>query len=254
MTLQIPLESKYNPFGGVHILSDSLPEDPEEFRIRLSISIDNWRMDGLKVVWLNIPISRAVLVPIAVVANFEYHHAGEDYLLLTKRLDHDALIPQFASHYIGAGGVVVNTNNELLVVSERHRRDMDQPSYKLPGGALYTGEHLSKAVVREVWEETGVQTRFDAVVAMRNMHGYRYGKSDIYVICRLIPLTTNITIQPEEIEECMWMPVPDYLASLQVSVFNKRIVQAALSSPGLEHTRIPGLDDSEKYEIFLPRQ
>lgn len=235
-------------------MSDSLPEDREEFRLRLSLSIDTWRKGGLKVVWLNIPISKADLVPIAVGSDFSYHHAGEDYLLLTKRLDHDALVPQFASHYIGAGGVVLNTNNDLLVVSERHRRNMDQPSYKLPGGALYAGEHLSEAVVREVREETGVQTRFDAVVAMRNMHGYRYGKSDIYVVCRLIPITTNITIQPEEIEECMWMPVLDYLNSLQVSVFNKRIVQAALNSQGLKHTRVHGLDDSEKHEIFLPHQ
>ena len=247
-----PLESTPNPFAGVHTTDDLLPEDADEFRRRLAASLEYWHSEGLRVVWLNVPISRAELVPIAVDAGFSYHHSGEDYLLLTRRLDRNALIPQFASHYIGAGGVVLNTENDLLVVSEKHRRRRDGPSYKLPGGALHTGEHLSEAVVREVWEETGVRTRFEAVVSMRNMHGYRHGKSDIYVVCRLTPLTSDITIQPEEIEECLWMPVDDYLGSAQVSPFNKRIVQAALENPGLVHTRVPGYDDHEKYEVFLP--
>ena len=252
MTSLKPLESTLNPFGGVHTTDALLPKDPGEFRQRLDLSLDSWQSDGLRVAWLNVPISRVELVPIAVGTGFSYHHAGEDYLMLTRRIDQDALIPQFASHYIGAGGVVLNTDDELLVVSEKHRRQKDKPYFKLPGGALHAGEHLSEAVVREVWEETGVETRFEAAVGMRNMHGYRHGKSDIYVVCRLTPLTSEITIQPEEIEECRWMPVEDYLSSAQVSPFNRRTVQSALDSPGLVRTRVAGYDDHERYEVFLP--
>jgi len=64
---------------------------------------------------------------------------------LTKRLEEDALIPEYATHYIGAGGVVLNENRELLVVSELHRRS-ESPYYKLPGGALHPGEHTDVSI------------------------------------------------------------------------------------------------------------
>ena len=246
-----PLDAKTNPFGGIMPVPELLPEDPLEFGRRLRYSQDVWAAQGLKVVWLDVSISRSELVPIAVDAGFTYHHAAEDYLLLTLRLQKGALIPQYASHYIGAGGVVLSDDNELLVVSERHRRGRG-PSYKLPGGALHTGEHLADAVVREVFEETGVRTRFHAVVCMRNMHGYRHGKSDIYIVCRLTPLSFDITIQQDEIEECLWMPLPKYLTSADVSPFNKTIVQAATQSRGLVSTWVDGYDDPDKYEFFMP--
>ena len=142
-------------------------------------------------------------------------------------------MPAHASHYIGAGGVVLNEARELLVVSEKyHRRAPGPPRYKLPGGALHAGEHLAEAVVREVSEETGVETEFDALVCFRHWHGYRFGKSDIYFVCRLRPLSTEISIQEDEIAECLWMPVAKYLADENVSAFNKRIVEAALNSTG----------------------
>ena len=247
-----PLEATLNPFGGMVASPESLPSDADEFRSRLHLSLDAWRKQGIKVAWLNAPISRAELVPIAVEAGFTYHHASDDYLLLTLRLQQGALIPEYASHYIGAGGVVLS-DGSLLVVSEKHRRSPGR-HYKLPGGALHTGEHLVDAVVREVLEETGVRTRFEAVVCMRNMHGYRHGKSDIYIVCRLTPLTFEIVIQPDEIEEALWMPVAEYLGSVEVSPFNKRIVEAAVHSPGLAPATVDGYGDPSKYEFFLPAE
>jgi 8-oxo-dGTP pyrophosphatase MutT (NUDIX family) len=139
-----------------------------------------------------------------------------------------------------------------LVVNERHRRDMSRPAYKLPGGALLAGEHLADAVVREVLEETGVEAKFEAIVCFRHWHGYRWGKSDIYFVCRLSPVNEAITIQPDEIEECLWMPVADYLANEYVSVFNKRIVAAAIESKGFPTTWVEGYADPSRYEFFLP--
>jgi 8-oxo-dGTP pyrophosphatase MutT (NUDIX family) len=147
--------------------------------------------------------------------------------------------------------VILNERQELLVVCERHRRT-SQPYYKLPGGALQPGEHLVEAVLREVLEETGVHATFDALVCFRHWHGYRYGKSDIYFVCRLSALSEEVTMQAEEIEECFWMPVSDYFESDLVSVFNKRIVRAALSSPGVKPEWIDGYADPARYEFFMP--
>lgn len=240
-----------NPFRGVVVNPGELPEDPQTFQQRLVPSLKTWKQEDFRVVWLEVPIQLAGLIPIAVEAGFTFHHSTEDYLMLTLRLEEGAFIPPFATHYIGAGGVVLKEDEHLLVVCEKHRRTKT-PFYKLPGGALHPGEHLEEAIKREVLEETGVQTRFEALVCFRHWHGYRYDKSDIYFVCRLSPLNHDISMQAEEIEECFWMPVTEYLNSDHVGTFNKQIVQAALKSPGVSPTQIEGYSDPQKHEIFMP--
>ena len=245
------LEANPNPFGGIVINPEPLPDDPKTFQAQLAHSLDVWRDENYKVVWLEIPIEKSALIPIATATGFTFHHSMENYLLLIHRLVEGAFVPPFATHYTGAGGVVINEKNELLVVSERYRR-RNNPSYKLPGGALHPGEHIAECVTREIMEETGVQTEFQALVCFRHWHGYRYNKSDIYFVCRLLPLSQDVVKQDEEIEECLWMPVQDYLDDEFVSVFNKHIVKAALESPGVTPMEIQGYSDPEKHEIFMP--
>lgn len=245
------LEAKANPFGGMVIDPQALPDDAEQFRLRLRSALDTWRTDGVLVVWLEIPISKVGLVPVAVGSGFSYHHAGTDYLLLTCPLVECALIPPFATHYVGAGGVVLTGDNQLLVVRENYGYGGRPPTLKLPGGALHPGEHLADAVVREVLEETGIETRFETVACFRHWHGYRYGKSDIYFVCRLSPLSTQITMQAEEIQECLWMPVDEFLSSDAISGFNKWIVKAGLDSPGMVCTSVDGYSDPGEREFFL---
>lgn len=246
------IESTTNAFGGVLPKPTALPEESEAFRRQLHHSLAVWKNEGFLVVWLEIPITKASLIPVAVEAGFVFHHSSEEYLMLTHRLVPDTFIPLHATHYIGAGGVVLNAASELLVVCEKYRGAGRPPYYKLPGGALHPGEHLVEGVVREVFEETGVQTRFDALVCFRHWHGYRYGKSDIYFVCRLVPLNQDVSMQAAEIEECFWMPVEEYLHAETVSVFNKQIVQAALNSTGVVPTWIEGYADPRRYEFFMP--
>lgn len=246
------IESSTNAFGGVLPKPAALPQDPETFRQQLSHSMDAWKRDGFLVAWLEVPITKASLIPVAVDAGFVFHHSSDDYLMLTCRLVEDAFIPVHATHYIGAGGVVLNDKQELLVVCEKYRGAGRPPYYKLPGGALHPGEHLVEGVVREVFEETGVPTRFDTLVCLRHWHGYRYGKSDIYFVCRLVPLHQDIAMQLSEIEECRWMPVEEYFNAETVSSFNKHIVRTAMTSPGFMPTWIEGYADPKKYEFFMP--
>jgi 8-oxo-dGTP pyrophosphatase MutT (NUDIX family) len=243
-----------NPFNGVVIDSARLTDDPAEFETSLALSLHTWKQQGYKVVWLELPLAKSALVPVAARAGFEYHHADKDYVEMTLALEEGAHVPNYASHYIGAGGVVLNDNKELLVVSELHRRNRRGPAYKLPGGALYPGEHVVEGVVREVLEETGVHAAFDALVCFRHWHGYRYRKSDIYFVCRLTALSSEITRQVDEIEDCLWMPVEQYLSQDDTSPFNKSIVRAAVTSPGIKPSQMDGYDDPSKYEFFMPRE
>ena len=248
------LEFSPNQFGGVVTRAQALLKDPAVFGKLLRNSLERWAADGYKVVWLELPVGSSALVPVAAAAGFEYHHAKPHYALMTLQLAPGSYIPPYATHYIGAGAVVLNERDEILVVVERYRMGPSRgPGYKLPGGALHPGEHLADGAVREVREETGVHARFESLACFRHWHGYRYEKSDIYFVCRLSALSTEITMQEEEIAECRWMPLRDFLSEESgIHEFNKSIVRAALNSPGIAPASIAGYDDRERFEFFMP--
>jgi ADP-ribose pyrophosphatase YjhB (NUDIX family) len=196
-----------NMFQEIAVGPEGLPGNAELFRNALGPLLEGWPAEGYKLVWLEVLLTHAALITVAADAGFTFHPTGDGYLMMVRRLDEGASIPLSATHFIGAGGVVINDRQELLVVSERHRPG-NRLHYKPPGGALELGEHLVEAVVREL-EETGIQTRFESLVCFRHWHGFRYGKSLIYFVCRLWPLSDEVVLQSEEIEECLWMPVED---------------------------------------------
>ena len=246
------LEARANPFGGMVIAPGELPADVAEFALRLDASLEQWTAGGIKTAWLEVPIGKSALIPEAVNRGFTFHHSGDDYLMLTAILQEGAWVPNFATHYIGIGGVVLTPERELLVVREIYGVAGRQPTLKLPGGALHPGEHLAEAVEREVLEETGVQAEFQSIACFRHWHGYRYGKSDIYFVGRLRPLSREITMQADEIQECLWLPVDDFLSREDISNFNKQIVRAALESEGVVQSFIPGFGGPDTREYFMP--
>ena len=242
-----------NDFAGVITQSESLPESPEAFAKQLKHSLAAWSDKGYRAVWLEVPIEKAALVPPAVQAGFIYHHAEASCVTLTLQLVEGTYIPPHASHYIGVGGVVVNEDRELLVVSELyHSRRRSKPFYKLPGGALRAGEHVADGIEREVEEETGIKAKFESMVGFRQWHGDRFGKSDVDVVCRLSPLNTDIHKQDDEIDECFWMPLDEYMTSEFVWEFNKSIVSAALAGNGMVHATLGDNRDASRFEWFMP--
>lgn len=247
------LQYSSNPFGGVILSSNDIPLSSDDFLDSMKFSIEEWEKENFKVVWLELDLNRSDLVPIAVSLGFEYHHCTSEYLMLTYSIVKGSFIPPYASHYIGAGGVVINQKDELLVVVEnRGNVPNSKPSYKLPGGTIKEGEHISEGVVREVLEETGIDTEFESIICFRNLHGYRFAKSDIYFVCLLTPKNSEIVIQTEEIEESIWMPINQYLADDRVSLFNKRIVEDSVRSKGLSIEIIDGFRTPEQQEAFMP--
>ncbi|MCI0581210.1 MAG: NUDIX domain-containing protein [Chloroflexi bacterium] len=245
------LEATGDSFGGVTIRQECLPTSAEQFATLLDSSLIVWGKQGIKLVWLTIPIEKTTFVPIAVAAGFFFHHCSEDQITLVNRLVDNAFIPTAATHFIGAGAVVLSEGNELLVVLERHE---SRPGfYKLPGGLLNPDEHIAEAVVREVFEETAVQTQFESLLCLGHLHRWQYGKSNVYFVCRLLPLTYEITVDETEIAQAVWMPLEEYLGSPSVGAFNKRIVEATLNTDGLKLSTIEGLEvDRSQFEVYLP--
>lgn len=78
------------------------------------------------------------------------------------------------------------------------------------------GEDIQDTSVREVFEETGIKTEFCSVLAFRQQHHYpsAFGRSDLYVVCRLKPLTYEINACKDEIKMCEWIDI-DYLVDYE---------------------------------------
>lgn len=161
--------------------------------------------------WIKVPLSLSRFIEPIAARGFKYHHAENDSSMLMKwlPLTRPCAVPPFATHQIGVGGLVEHDNGKILAVKDRHGL---VSTWKLPGGLTNLGEDLGDAAIREVREETGVESTFCSLVAMRHQHGLSWGRSDMYFICRLRATTEHITMDPREISDCAWMTREQFIA------------------------------------------
>ncbi|KAJ1272125.1 hypothetical protein BS78_06G179000 [Paspalum vaginatum] len=206
------LEATDDEYGGVVVDADRLPHDKAAFARSLAASLSYWKSVGKKGVWLKLPVDRAEFVPLAVKEGFKYHHAEEAYLMMTYWIpDEPNLLPANASHQVGVGGFVINDQMEVLVVQEKYRGSSLDGVWKLPTGFILASEEIYTGASREVKEETGVDTEFVDVVAFRHAHNVAFQKSDLFFICMLRPVSSEIKIDGTEIQAAKWMPLEEFV-------------------------------------------
>jgi ADP-ribose pyrophosphatase YjhB (NUDIX family) len=193
--------------------------DVETFGSRLASTCDMLKDMEKSSIWVQVPMSRASLIETMSSLGFQYHHAQGTIakLNLWLRDDTESKVPEFATHHVGVGAMVVNSRNEVLCVRELRKNFMP---WKIPGGLSELGESIAEAAVREVMEETGVPTNFHSILSFRHTHGLANGRSDLYFVCRLDPLEEvdekgNVIIpepyaQACEIEATQWVPFTEY--------------------------------------------
>ncbi|XP_061337014.1 nudix hydrolase 8 isoform X2 [Gastrolobium bilobum] len=163
------LDAFDDEYGGVVIDPDRLPPNPSVFAPVLRLSLSHWKKMGKKGIWLKLPLEQSDLVPIAVKEGFQYHHAEPGYVMLTYWIPEGlCMLPANASHQVGVGGFVINDNNEVLVVQEKHCSPATLGLWKIPTGFILEAEEIYTGAVREVKEETGIDTEFIEVIAFRN--------------------------------------------------------------------------------------
>ncbi|XP_062184811.1 nudix hydrolase 8-like isoform X1 [Phragmites australis] len=206
------LEASEDEYGGVIVDADRLPADTAAFARSLTASLSYWKSVGKKGVWLKLPADRAEFVPFAVKEGFKYHHAEEAYVMLTYWIpDEPCMLPANASHQVGVGGFVINDQMEVLVVQEKYCGSLLDGAWKLPTGFILASEEIYTGASREVKEETGVDTEFVDVVAFRHAHNVAFQKSDLFFICMLRPVSSEIKIDETEIQAAKWMPLEEFV-------------------------------------------
>ena len=69
----------------------------------------------------------------------------------------------------GVGAVVPDAQGRILLI-----RRSDSGQWSLPGGAIDPGEAPAQALVREMWEETGLRVRPVRILGVFGGHRFRY--------------------------------------------------------------------------------
>ncbi|KAG8230893.1 hypothetical protein J437_LFUL002924 [Ladona fulva] len=225
-------------YNGITVSSQKEPCSSADFPIVLSESMNRWKTNNVRGVWFKVFLKHADWVPILAQNGFTFHHAKQEYVMMCKWLPTNGdvcNIPYYAHTMVGVGAVVINNLEEILVVREKYYKN---PHWKLPGGYVEPGEDIVNAAMREVKEETAIETKFHSIIAFRHTHGIQFGCSDIYFIVSLAPLSQNIVKCDREIVACQWMKVQDFVCHPEVIETNKNFVKTFLDyrSSGIQIT------------------
>ncbi|XP_053317385.1 nucleoside diphosphate-linked moiety X motif 6 [Spea bombifrons] len=223
-------QEKIDRFGGVTVrLRPHHDLDEAGFKSWLHESIKAWREDGRIAVWLHVPIILSRLITSAASEGFTFHHAERDTSTLTLWLkDGPSKLPGYATHQVGVAGAVLDEDTgKVLVVQDRNKT---LNTWKFPGGLSDPGEDIGVTAVREVFEETGITSEFKSLLSIRQQHNHpgAFGKSDMYIICRLKPLSYQINFCPQECLKCEWMDLQELAYCSDTTPITSRIAKLLL--------------------------
>lgn len=232
-TKTVTLTSQVDKFGGVTVhlgyqnCLDAL--DESGFRALLEDSLRQWKSEGHIAVWLHVPILQSRFITVAASLGFCFHHALQDFSTLSLWLGEGSnRLPQYASHQVGVAGAVLNeVTGQVLVVQDRNRTTN---AWKFPGGLSDPNEDIGDTAVREVFEETGIRSQFQSVLSIRQQHHHpgAFGKSDMYITCRLSPLSFNINFCHKECLRCEWMDLGELAESENTTPITRRLARLLL--------------------------
>jgi len=104
-----------------------------------------------------------------------------------------------------AAAVIFDENKNIFLVKSTYQRFHP---WGLPGGSLEYGEHPEEAVIREVWEETGLNIRIEKLLLVNSWLPDHVG---LYYLCRV----TDGTFYPsDEVSESSYFS-PDNLPDIK---------------------------------------
>ncbi|KAJ8262519.1 hypothetical protein GJAV_G00167350 [Gymnothorax javanicus] len=229
---------KEDRFGGitVQINKQDFPAEMTEqaFNIQLRDSLNQWRAEGRIAVWLHVPIAQSRFIASASEHGFTFHHSRQDQSTLCLWLgEGESRLPGFATHQVGVAGAVLDeASGKVLVVQDKNKT---KNAWKFPGGLSDPGENIGDTAAREVLEETGVRAEFQSLLSIRQQHKHpgAFGMSDMYLICRLKPLTYHIEFCTQECLRCEWLPLEELARTDATTPITSRVARLLLY--GLRH-------------------
>ena len=142
----------------------------------------------------------------------------------------------------------VKINNSILIVKEG--RGKYKNLWGLPKGRVEPSESLEKAVLRELFEETGLVGEINGVIAIRNKNDF--DKTSIFICYDVIPLSEDIVIDGNEITDVKFIQLDDVKDINWISPAMKYIVISSLKTKrGLQLLDVSKSTNSS-YTLSIP--
>ncbi|KAI4389703.1 hypothetical protein MLD38_001902 [Melastoma candidum] len=209
------LPAREDEFGGVTVEMKKQDRalSPEAFSRLLRNSMLLWKRQGKNGVWIRFSRGLENLHEVAAREGFENHHAQPDYLMMAFWIPKTTpcTLPGSATHRVTIGAIVLNDRTkEVLVVQEK--KGKFRGVWKIPTGTVNEGENTHVAAVREVKEETGIDTEFLKILSVKELHNALFSWSELTFICALRPTSFDIQVEESEIDAAEWMPMEKFEA------------------------------------------
>lgn len=153
--------------------------------------------------------------------------------------------------WLGVAGLVIRDDGSWLVVKKRYGGL--KGSWSLPAGFVDEGETADRAVVREVFEETGIECKVEGLLGVRT-GVIRDSISDNMLIFRLSPLPgQKVVVQESELYEAKYLGPEVLINDADTSVLLKYLL--SLPKPEVKPVA-DGIDPGPQfyytaYKLFL---
>ncbi|WP_054940189.1 NUDIX hydrolase [Paenibacillus ihuae] len=134
-------------------------------------------------------------------------------------------------HIVAVGGIVENEHGEILLVKTFHG------GWVFPGGQVESGENLLDALIREIREESGIETEVSHLIGVYSntgMYKWHDGVTDVPTkvmldyVCRLVGGELAVS---EETSESCWTAKENVLNMITSAAIRTRY-QAYLDFKG----------------------
>ena len=159
----------------------------------------------------------------------------------------------FACHFIGVGGVVFYEDQVLLV---KLTYGPVKGMWLIPGGLVDCGETLQEAVIREIFEETGIEVTPQGIIGIRSMVRTKDHLTDLYCVflCKLNS-KPDLVNKDEEISEVKWLPMDELDTDPHITSYTKYIIEKAQNTTLMSYDAFWSEEAKkrltlEKYEHF----
>ena len=200
-------------YNSRYVSAEAVSEHLDDFEKVLYSTIALFKEEKTKGFFLDLSLSNHIeCFKIVSKLGFKFHHAEGDQATFVKFLPENRVnrLPHYSTHYVGIGGMVISKEKkQILVIKEKSGNDTQ--GWKIPGGLVDVGEYLDEAVVREVFEETGIKSNFKGVLGFREKKPYNFGRNDLYFFCLLEPENEEINQCQDEIAKSRWIPIQEFV-------------------------------------------